>query len=132
VFCPFEGCSRLRPYKMPGWLANHILTNHADLKYDEKSAECLVDRIFAEELVRSLASGELIERQHEQSHEDVEMELNQLNGIEDEPLEMTAVIQSSPVRSAHPIRSSHLHHPIANPSNTFPATLLFYDLETTG
>jgi len=54
VFCPENWCGRKTPYKLPGYLTNHLWNNHIDKYPTKEVAAAQTSLLFAQEAARSL------------------------------------------------------------------------------
>jgi len=162
VFCPVEGCVHRTPYKIPGFLVNHLINNHSDQFQSKEHAKARVDVLFAQEMQTTLTRGTQPTIIHEnvayEELEDGELEeIEEMSGTvfgatlpligvqPEEPLAIPQLHAPPPHqpgtirrRSASvPTRADQTPSPPASPKNNirFPGlavTVIIYDLETTG
>ena len=142
VFCPVAECNHRTPYKIPGFLVNHLINNHCDQFDGKEMAKAKVDVLFAQEMQATLSRGvQPIIQEERILYEELEdgeiyEEIEEMSGsvfgatlpfvgIQPEPMNVTTARSATPTHMPPPARptisrrrasSDHWHpHPHPHP-----------------
>ena len=153
MFCEAPGCSRGRPYRIPGCLARHLRECHAEICNSIETSRSLADLSFAKEVARrqrEVALPELEDGEIPSWEEEEEEEECMLSGQVMRPSEFSLLDLLHPALPGQQQLQVFAIHGVGQPPPPprplqppprprqqavvpgISVTVLIYDLETTG